>query len=84
MAAFAKALVRLAARSARPDWTLAVMATLIAAGIALRYFDQRLNSPGARDQPISSDWHGKHPRLSIDAAAVGTIKERPIAPRAVG
>lgn len=35
MAQFAKALVRLAARSARPGWTLGVIATLIAASIAL-------------------------------------------------
>jgi hypothetical protein len=34
MTNFAKALTRLATRSARPDWTLAAIAGLIAAGIA--------------------------------------------------
>jgi len=34
MTIFAKALTDLATRSARPDWTLAAMASLIAAGIA--------------------------------------------------
>jgi hypothetical protein len=34
MTIFAKALTDLATRSARPDWTLVAMASLIAAGIA--------------------------------------------------
>ena len=39
MADFAETLIRLVSRSARPDWTLAAVASLIAAGItaSIRY-----------------------------------------------